>query len=172
MIKCHELRIIKENNLEKRDIGPYLDLASTPWEDNKLGLVCLKPLDISLQPLKGFVFAAVIHSNANGWGKLLRNASSLRLQYADISKTTKHTWIHSALAPKDLRQRNYESMYHLKLLQGKALPGPRLHVVLQSLALHNGAKGASSWAWEDLNSLLLTSCTQNTSIIVLELVTE
>jgi hypothetical protein len=38
--------------------------------------------------------------------------------------------------------------------------------------LHNGAEGASSWAWEDLNSLLLTSCTQNTSIIVLELVTE
>lgn len=69
----------------------YLDLASTPWEDNQLGLVCFKPLDISLQPLKRFVLAAVIHRNANGWGKLLRNASCLKLQHTDMSKTTRNT---------------------------------------------------------------------------------
>jgi hypothetical protein len=57
---------------------PYLDLASTPWEDNQLGLVCLKPLDISLQSLEGFVLAAVIHRNANRRGKLLWNAGSLQ----------------------------------------------------------------------------------------------
>jgi hypothetical protein len=50
----------------------------TPWEDNQLGLVCLKPLDIGLQSLKGFVLAAVINRNTNGWSKLLWDASSLQ----------------------------------------------------------------------------------------------
>jgi hypothetical protein len=54
-----------------------------------------------------------------------------------------------------------KAMHHLKLLKGKASPSPWLHVVLESLALHNGAKRTNSWAWEYLHSLLLTSCIQN-----------
>jgi hypothetical protein len=54
-----------------------------------------------------------------------------------------------------------KAMHHLQLLKGKASPSPRLHVVLESLALHNGAKMASSRAWEYLHSLLLTSCIHN-----------
>ncbi|WVZ82840.1 hypothetical protein U9M48_030053 [Paspalum notatum var. saurae] len=40
---------------------PHLDLARTSWEDHKLGLVGLKPLDIGLQALERAVLAAVIH---------------------------------------------------------------------------------------------------------------
>jgi hypothetical protein len=39
-------------DIEQEKQQPYLDLVNTPWEDNRLGLVGLQPLDISLQTLK------------------------------------------------------------------------------------------------------------------------
>jgi hypothetical protein len=56
---------------------------------------------------------------------------------------------------------NEETNYHLELLKSKPPASPGLHVVLESLALHNGAKRSRCWAWEDLHSLLLASCSQN-----------
>jgi hypothetical protein len=47
----------------------------------------------------------------------------------------------------------------LELLKREAPPSTRLHVVLESLALHNWAKRAGSWTWEDLHCLLLSSST-------------
>jgi hypothetical protein len=35
-----------------KKLQTYLDLASTPWEDNQLGLVGLEPRNIRLQTLK------------------------------------------------------------------------------------------------------------------------
>lgn len=56
---------------------PHLDLAGTSWEDDKLGLVGLQPLDIGLKTFKWAVLTAVIHWDANGWGKLLGDPSCL-----------------------------------------------------------------------------------------------
>jgi hypothetical protein len=62
---------------------------------------------------------------------------------------------------RNTKQRsNVEETHHLQLLKGKASPSPCLHVVLQSLALHDGAKRARGRAREDLHSLLLTSYKQ------------
>jgi hypothetical protein len=61
----------------------YLDLACTSWEDNQLGLVCFQPLHIGLQTFQGSVLAAMINRNANSWGKLFGNASSLQCKIKD-----------------------------------------------------------------------------------------
>lgn len=47
---------------------------------------------------------------------------------------------------KETEQRNDN---HLKLLKGKASASPGLHVVLASLALHDGAKRSRGRAGED-----------------------
>jgi hypothetical protein len=58
-----------------------------------------------------------------------------------------------------VEKENKETNDHLELLAGKSPANPELHVVLESLALHNGAKRFKCSAWEDLHNLLLVSCT-------------
>lgn len=63
-----------------------LKFASTPWEDNQLGLVSLQPLYISLKTFQRTIPPSMINCYPNSWCKFLGNVGSLlRVDYKKSS---------------------------------------------------------------------------------------
>ena len=89
----------------------------------------------------------MVNRDTNGWCQLLGDSSSLK------TKTSKD---YKQISHKEMETKKKDRQKYLELFKSETFTGSDLHVVLESLTMHNRAKRSSSGTGEDLHSLLLS----------------